>query len=195
MNAREFVLEFGSKMSPDAIRHHLRLSERQYKDLLASLIHVEAVPAARWTSSHCTRIEQARQAADDLRRHLRCLRRAIHAIKADCRSVAHIATKERRAIFKATQKLLNDYCRAEGIPQDRLCGLSRVRDIVEARLIFVRLCQELVPAASTTIVGAVLKRDHSTIMYSQKVAERRMADPRFAQRYEAARAAIRGANA
>ena len=58
-----------------------------------------------------------------------------------------------------------------GINLKSLKGKTRIREIVEARQLFCATAKHLNPKISYKIIGSIINRDHSTVLYSIKTVK------------------------
>lgn len=65
------------------------------------------------------------------------------------------------------EKLFESVCSVMGVPVERVKSGSRKRELVEPRMIFLTLAQELYPH-NTSMISRVVNRDHATALGSAK---------------------------
>lgn len=65
------------------------------------------------------------------------------------------------------EKLLCTVCGIMGVPAERVKSGSRKRELVEPRMIYLTLAQELYPH-NTSMIARVAERDHATALGSAK---------------------------
>jgi chromosomal replication initiation ATPase DnaA len=87
-------------------------------------------------------------------------------IKAVSRAHVHSTLKYRDNNTGVLVRIFSEVCDALNVTKEDLMGLSRKREIVEARQIVQYFIKEFHPSISLKSIGNMFNRDHSTVIHS-----------------------------
>ncbi len=71
--------------------------------------------------------------------------------------------------------IIEAVCRESGHSRDDMLGARRTKDLAQARQLAMHIAWQHCPWLSSTAIGRLFKRDHTTVLSNCKVVDKRLA--------------------